>query len=57
MAPWNKNRDYIGDFLANIKQKLLLMTGDGKGAFFLKLYFLHILNVNIDDKLVVEERP
>ncbi len=57
MAPWNKKGDYIGDFWANIKEKLLLMTGDGKGAFFLKLNFLHILNVNIDDKFVVEEGP
>ena len=57
MAPWNKKGDYIGDFLADIKEKFLLMTGDGKGAFFLKLNFLHILNVNIDDKFVVEEGP
>ena len=57
MAPWNKKEDYIGDFLADFEQELLLMTSDGKRAFFLKLYFLHILDMNIDDKLIVKEGP
>ena len=33
------------------------MPSNGEGAFFLELDLLHVFDVDVDDQLVVKERP